>query len=329
MDRQKLLMIFGGAFASAALLTWFLYSQTVAPKKDKMVTVLAATADLPAGTRVQKVHLKKISIPQSTAPRAIIAEENLALDRALLYPIAQNEPVLSTRLSTVTGADGVASLIEPGKRAVSVSVADAASAGGLIQPRAHVDVLFTRTGSMAEAVTSTVLEDVIVLSIGRNVEAGGAVNAPASGSANQAATQSTGNRSVTLLVTPEQARVVELAKNQGKISLSLRNPKDSVKSEEVQSATSESIDPGLMLRTAKARAMATGRMPTRAMMNIPNLQDDKAWAALVGEDPAQRPPVPAAAPPARTVVEKKEPPKPRAVVDVFRGDKHVQEVFQD
>ena len=322
MDRQKLLMIFGGAFAAAALLTWFLYSQTVAPKKEKMITVLAASADLPAGTRMQKIHLKKISIPQSTAPRATVAEDGLALDRALLYPVTQNEPILSTRLSSVTGADGIASLIEPGKRGVSISVADSASAGGLIQPRAHVDVLFTRTGSMAEAVTSTVLEDVIVLSIGRNVEAAGAV---AAGSATPAAAPSTGNRSVTLLVTPEQARVLELAKNQGKISLSLRNPKDSAKDDEVLSATSESIDPGLMLRTAKARAMATGRMPSRAFMNVPNLKDDKAWAALVGEDPSQqRPPVAV-----KPAVAKKEPAKPRAVIDVFRGDKHVQETFQD
>ena len=323
MDRQKLLMIFGGAFVAAALLTWFLYSQTIAPKKEKMVTVLAATADLPAGTRVQKVHLKKISIPQSTAPRTTVAEEGLVLERALLYPVTQNEPILSTRLSSVTGADGVASLIEPGKRGVSVSVADAASAGGLIQPRAHVDVLFTKTGSMAEAVTSTVLEDVVVLSIGRNVEAAGAVTA--TGAAAPAAAPSTGNRSVTLLVTPEQARVVELAKNQGKISLALRNPKDTAKAEEVLSATSETIDPGLMVRTAKARAMQTGRMPTRTTMNIPNLKDDKAWAALVGEEPTQRPPAPVS----RPVVEKKEPPKPRAVIDVFRGDKHVQETFQD
>jgi pilus assembly protein CpaB len=317
-------MIFGGAFVAAALLTWFLYSQTVAPKKDKMVMVLAASADLPAGTRVQKVHLKKISIPQATAPRGTVAEEAQALDRALLFPVTQNEPILSTRLSSVTGADGIASLIEPGKRAVSVSVADAASAGGLIQPRAHVDVLFTKTGSMAEAVTTTVLEDVIVLSIGRNVEAAAAVTATGTAAPAPAA-PSTGNRSVTLLVTPDQARIVELAKNQGKISLSLRNPKDSAKSDEVLSATSETIDPGLMLRTAKARAMQTGRMPSRAVMNVPNLKDDKAWAALVGEDPSQpRPPAPV-----RPTVEKKEPPKPRAVIDVFRGDKHVQETFQD
>jgi pilus assembly protein CpaB len=325
MDRQKLLMIFGGAFVAAALLTWFLYSQTVAPKKDKMVTVLAATADLPAGTRVQKVHLKKIAIPLATAPRGIVSEEGLALDRALLYPITQNEPLLSNRLSSVTGADGIASLIEPGKRGVSISVADASSAGGLIQPRSHVDVLFTKTGSMAEAVTTTVLEDVIVLSIGRNVEAAGAVSAGTSGSTTAVApAPTTGNRSVTLLVSPDQARIVELAKNQGKISLSLRNPRDSAKSDEVLSATSETIDPGLMLRTAKARAMSGARMPSRSALNLPNLKDDKAWAALIGDDQSPRPPAPS-----RPAVEKKELPKPRAVIDVFRGDKHVQETFQD
>lgn len=325
MDRQKLLLIFGGAFVAAALLTWFLYSQTVAPKKEKMVTVLAATADLPAGTRLQKVHLKKVSIPQATAPRAVLAEESLALDRSLLFPVTQNEPLLSTRLSSVTGADGVASMIEPGKRAVSVSVADAASAGGLIQPRSHVDVLFTKTGSMAEAVTTTVLEDVIVLSIGRNVEAAAAAGtAGGSGSSTPSPAVTTGNRSVTLLVTPEQARIVELAKNQGKVSLALRNPKDTTKAEEVLSATAETIDPGLMLRTAKARAMATGRMPNRALLNIPNLKDDKAWAALVGEEPVEARPAAV-----RAAAEKKEPPKPRAVIDVFRGDKHVQETFHE
>ena len=59
-------------------------------------------------------------------------------------------------------------------------------------------------------------------------------------------------------------------------------------------------------------------------MNVPNLQDDKAWAALVGDEPSQRPPVAV-----RPAVEKKVPAKPRAVIDVFRGDKHVQETFQD
>src|SRR6266436_4463634 len=42
MDRQKKLLIFGLAWLSAGLLTWFLYTKTVAPQQDKKVQVVVA-----------------------------------------------------------------------------------------------------------------------------------------------------------------------------------------------------------------------------------------------------------------------------------------------
>ena len=47
MDRQKLLMIFGGAWVSAALLTWLLYSATTSTKQTKLVKVQAAEVSRP------------------------------------------------------------------------------------------------------------------------------------------------------------------------------------------------------------------------------------------------------------------------------------------
>lgn len=322
MDRQKLLMIFGGAAVAAALLTWFLYSATVAPKSEKLVQVLASSANLPAGTRLQKIHFKKITVAAKDAPPGVLQDEKGGIDRTLLYPMGLNEPVLSSRLSSVSGADGVASMIEPGKRAVSVSVNDASSASGLIQARSHVDVLFTKSGSMLEAVTTTVLEDVIVLSVGRVVEPVGAAPATVAGGAAAPAPVNTGqNRAVTLLVTPEQARILELAKNQGRVSLALRNPKDESKSDaaEPPSVTAESIDPGGAYRSQRLKMQAQNRL-----RSAPNLRDDQAWAKLIGEDVD---PNKATAAPRPT--EKREPPKPRFTVDVFRGDKHVQESFQE
>ena len=57
--------------------------------------------------------------------------------------------------------------IEPGMRAITVPITDGTGVAGLIPPRAHVNVLFTRPGNTSEAVTSTILEDIIVLAIGR------------------------------------------------------------------------------------------------------------------------------------------------------------------
>jgi len=252
----------------------------------------------------------------------VLQDEKAGIDRTLLYPMGLNEPVLASRLSSVSGADGVASMIEPGKRAVSVSVNDASSASGLIQARSHVDVLFTKPGSMLEAVTTTVLEDVVVLSVGRVVEPAGAAPAtPAAGGAAPAPVNTGQNRAVTLLVTPEQARVLELAKNQGRVSLALRNPKDESKSDapEPPSVTAESIDPGGAYRSQRLKMQAQNRL-----RSVPNLRDDQAWAKLIGEDPDPNKPAASPRPP-----EKKEPAKPKFTVDVFRGDKHVQESFQE
>jgi hypothetical protein len=110
------------------------------------------------------------------------------------------------------------------------------------------------------------------------------------------------------MVTPEQASKLELAKNQGKITLVLRNPLDKTNTV-ITSATAEALDPDIF--AGAARAM-------KRNMNVPNVRDDKVWAELTGD----------AQPPAIPRVEKKEPPKPRFVVDVYHGDKHVQEIFQ-
>jgi pilus assembly protein CpaB len=300
MDRQKMLMIFVGAWISAALLTWLVYAKAAGPRTEKLTDAIAASRDMPAGTRLKKTDLKRVKVAEKDIPRMALTEEAAALDQILLHPINTNEIFSKNKFASIGGAEGLSATIEVGKRAVSVPVTDASGAGGLIQPRSHVDVLFTRTGSMREALTTTILQDVIVLSIGRLTEAGQTVDTRVTRPLTQAAT---------LLVTPDDAKKLELAKNQGKISLALRNPLDKSVGENSEAATAESLDPEMFAGAAKyARRM-----------NTPNIRDNRVWNQIAGD--------PGAAPP-RPKEEKKEPPKPRLVVDVFRGDKHVQEIFQ-
>ena len=289
MDRQKVLLIFIGAWVSAALLTWFLYAQTKAPKAARTVRVLVAARDMPAGTRLVKKDLRLVPSLERDVPKGALSDESQVLDHALIYPVGGNETLTLAKVTSLAGVDGLPAQIEPGKRAVSVQVNDSSGVAGLIQPRSHVDVLFTRPGALNEAVTTTVLEDVVVLAVGRATEiSAAAVDTRVTRPVNQAAT---------LLVTPEQARKLELAKNEGKVSLALRNPLDHGKAADREPTTALSLDLG----------------PRR------NLRDDRYWARLTGRQEEKPKPV---------VVEKKEPPKPHYVVDVYRGDKHVQEIFQ-
>jgi pilus assembly protein CpaB len=326
MDRQKLLMIFGGAWLSAALLTWFLYSATTSSKQTKLVKVYAASRDLSAGTKLKKTDLKQIEVPERDAPKGVFTDEKALIERTLLFPVGANESLTQVKLASMGGIEGVSATIPPGKRAVSVQVTDSTSAAGLILPRSHVDVIFTRTGTMNEALSKVILEDVTVLSIGRVTElAATDPKAAAAAAATAPSTNSNTSRAVTLLVAATDAPKLELAKNNGKIGLVLRNPLDASMVAQEQPTYGDVLDPYLGARRQQMMKMNQGQ-------NIPGMgnlvNDNKAWNQMTGLN-AQ-----ATSPAAKKAAEKKKKeeeaaakPAPK-VVDVFRGEKHVQEVFE-
>ena len=292
MDRQKVILILVAAWVSAALLTWFLYAATKAPHIEKTTAVVAAARDLPAGTLLRKDDLTKIAIRDKELPRHAILDEKLAVNHALLFPVSANEAITSPKLGA-TGIEGLPAVIDIGMRAVTVPITDASGVAGLIPPRAHVDVLFTRPGNASEALTSTILEDVVVLAIGRITEVTptDTTKPPPSSTSTTQTTQRTAT-SATLLVTPDQVRRIELAKNLGKISLALRNPLDETDTGEDTTTTPEDL--GLTPPPQPVRTVVTR--------------------------PMERPIPP-------PVVAKAPPPKPKTV-EVFRGSTHVQEAIK-
>src|SRR5260370_6416307 len=178
MDRQKKLLLFGAAWVSALLLTWFYYANAVAPKQEKTLRVVVASHDMPIGTLLKKSDLKVVNYPEKDVPKGAVFTLQGAENRVVMVPMNTNETVLQGKLSDTTTVEGVASTIEKGYRAVSVQVTDVTGVAGLIQPGSHVDVLFTRPGSMAEATTSTILQNVRVISTGRSITAGGGLGSP-------------------------------------------------------------------------------------------------------------------------------------------------------
>ena len=297
MDRKRVTVIFAVAWMSAALLSWFLYKQTRAPRNEKLVSVLAASHSLAAGTLVKESDLKTIGMREKEVPAAALKRKEEAVNRAVLVDVAFNEPLLDPKLAKRAGIEGVASTIEDGMRAVAVKIDPVSGAGELLEPNAHVDVLFTKPGKMSEAITTTILQNVKVLSVGRKVHPGEKLDPkipklPV----------------VTLLVSPEQAQTLELAKNQGKISLVLRNPMDMKNLSKTDPVTTEVLDPLAMARGDALRARLKGRRSVAAPGGLGGSSDDPS--------------------PDLKKVKKAEPPPPKFVMDVFRGGKHTQEVFR-
>jgi pilus assembly protein CpaB len=304
MDRQKKLLLFGAAWVSALLLTWLFYTNAAAPHQEKMLRVVVASHDMPLGTVLKKTDIKVVNYPERDIPKGAAFRADDVLSRVLLVPMNTNEPVLQSKVGAMTSVEGVSSTIKPGLRAMSVQITDVSGVAGLIQPGSRVDVLFTRPGSMAEATTSTILQNIKVLSTGRTLQAGQTIDPRAPKSP-----------VVTLVLSPEDAQKLELAKNEGKISLSLRNPLDDGNSANTEPITTEVLDPMISARLARAKRGRTTNI-ARA-----NLEDPNVWQELTGEKKTGK---------ADEQARKKatETAQPRVVVDVYRGDKHVQESFR-
>ena len=124
------------------------------------------------------------------------------------------EAVLDGRLAAKGSGLGLAPTIPVGMRAVTVRVNDVANVAGFVLPGMKVDVLVTGHPPSGEGdMTTTVLQNMLILSSGTTMQAdarGQAIQSP----------------SVTILATPDQAELLTLAGNDGKIQLILRNSSD-------------------------------------------------------------------------------------------------------
>jgi pilus assembly protein CpaB len=135
-------------------------------------------------------------------------------------PIQKGQLIREDDLAARGSGEAIASQLEPGYRAITVTLRDA-SPGVALYPGAMVDVLATlevpiRGTNQKETITRTVLERSRVLAV--NDEAVG--TRTAIGSDRKSTTP---RLSVTLAVTPDQAAQVELASTRGVIGITLRS----------------------------------------------------------------------------------------------------------
>jgi len=153
-----------------------------------------------------------------------------------------------------------------------------------VVPGSRVDVMVTatpRADTHAGPITRTVLYNIQVVSAGRNM------TPDAKGQPENVAV-------ITLLVTPEQAELLTLAANEGRLQLSLRNNTDK------KELASNGVQAGEIF-TGRRQAVEPVAKPRPRVVTVRML-----------------PPPPVAAPP---------PPPPPPRIELIRGDKRTTEIL--
>ncbi len=194
----------------------------------RVVPMVIAAHDLKAGTEISAEDLIVKDWPEDAAPKGSFAtiEEVLAAGTTPTVGILAGEPVVSSRLSNNTSGTGVASLIRPNMRAVSLQVADSVGFTGLVYPGAFVDVIATIRDPMGRGPSSRIaVQNARVLSLGMDADV--ATRSIRKQKADRlTGTPEQGATYVTLEVTPEEAEILAIARNEGTLDLALRNATD-------------------------------------------------------------------------------------------------------
>jgi pilus assembly protein CpaB len=262
-----LLIALGTAFSLSSRMQ---QSQTPAVSQ-----VLVASADIPAGSFVRaEYHLAFIDWPEKNIGEAMFSS---ATTKAASFEgsvarraIRKGEPITKGLLVKSNEGGFMSAVLEPGKRAVSIAVDSTSGNAGFIFPGDQVDLILTHRTRQEMRASETFIENVRVLAVDQMLD----------NPENKAVLAKT----VTLEVTPKQAEEIHVAKDLGKISLSLRSlansgdaaPEAPISFDDVLSAEIGAAQAGTVTRdTDVSRIIAPGGVgATRVRVIRGNQQED-------------------------------------------------------
>jgi pilus assembly protein CpaB len=206
-------VILGGVAAFLAK-SW-LQSHSSHANAQKTVPILVANDTLPFGAPIGAKDVRQVDWPAQSSPEgafANFAELTKRGRRITLSPFVRDEPIIASKVSAPDQRASLSTVIEKGKRAVTVAVDDVRGVAGFIFPGDFVDVVLTRTENSngPQNFSEVILQHIKVLAIDQM--------------AGQRQEHPTVAKAVTVEVDPEQALRILLAANVGKLSLILRQP---------------------------------------------------------------------------------------------------------
>jgi pilus assembly protein CpaB len=175
--------------------------------------MVVAKRSVESGTALTEEDLAMGDVASdSTVPDTAFTSVDQVLGRVTVTPLLQGQAVTNTLLAPRGMGPGLQAAIPLGMRAVTVEINEITGVAGYLAPGCHVDVIQTVKDDKTGFPTArTIAQNVKITAVGVR-------HNPQDGDG--------GGRSITLLVTPPQAELMELSTSLGRPRFSLRNGND-------------------------------------------------------------------------------------------------------
>ncbi len=190
--------------------------------RQRTVPVVVAKRDLARGENIDADSMAVREMPADYLPSGTVTPDRFdtVAGARLGQPMRAGEPLQQIAIAPVDGG-AFSARLRSGVRALTISVDEANSISGMLQPGDRIDLMLSvrLPGGggmpMPQEITRALLQDVRILATGRQMRPEGDERPPGRG-----------YTSITIEVTPEQAQRVVVDQRAGKITAMLRSPGD-------------------------------------------------------------------------------------------------------
>ncbi|HEX3467999.1 MAG TPA: Flp pilus assembly protein CpaB [Candidatus Elarobacter sp.] len=253
LDRRSTTLIIAAILALGTGLLTFNYLTSVGRSRTAVVAprpVLIAARDIPARVQISSDMVTVTMRPGDAVDPDALNAPSLAIGRTAAITMPAGSTITASKIMAAQ-AQTLETRVPRGMRAIAIPIDRVKGVGALIQPGDHVDVIAVTPARQGQApVAATILRDVPVLAMGTALEtASGATPSPDS------------SQTVSLAVTPTQAKLLTLVDLNATLRLDLRAPTDDKGSKPM---LGEPID-----LTVAAQRVAAPMMPAAAPAAAP------------------------------------------------------------
>jgi pilus assembly protein CpaB len=177
----------------------------------KKVQIVIAKRPVDAGQVLTDDDLAMGDVSSEAVNDTVFKSTDQVVGRVTVVSIVQGQAVSTTLLAPRGSGPGLQATVPLGMRAVTVDINEITGVAGYLVPGCHVDVLQTlRDEKSGLPVAHTLAQNIKVTAVGQKHGPDG----------------DGGGRSITLLVTPQQAELFELASSVGRPRFALRGSND-------------------------------------------------------------------------------------------------------
>jgi len=241
-----ILLIFSGMMQSAPKV------QTVSAPVPLLNNYFVAAHPLPAGTLAREEDFTTKAASASDLPHGAILDTpdaRVSLRGSLVRVfIDTGAPVTAEDILRPRDRGFLASVLQPGTRAISIAVDAVSGVSGLVWPGDHVDVVLTHEIEKANlahrALSEVIISDARIIGIDQEIVQGAPASSTAAGKV---------ARTVTLQVAPDQVEKITVAEHLGKLALAVRSAAEQADTSTNRGATyGGDVSPALATQGAAA-----------------------------------------------------------------------------